>query len=370
MASPLELDAMKKVLEIARKGQRSTFPNPMVGAIVFDGNNSEIGSGYHTKCGFPHAEIEALRKAGSGARGGTLVVTLEPCCHSGRTGPCTSAIIEAGISRVVIAMKDPDLRVSGKGIKQLTNAGIEVELGLLRVEAEELNSLYLHYLKTDRSRLRLKTAVSLDGRIAASDGTSRWITGDSARRQVHHIRACSSAILTGGGTIRKDDPQLTVRHEGMDAELQPARIIITCTGDLDLPRKVFETQGRIIIAVLKTLSERKKAELKEGGAVLWEFQAESDRINLKQLLKKTAVEGYGEILCECGSTLASELLKAELIDRMSIFTAPVLLGSEGIPAFGDIGVTTISDGVRLTEVNHRICGNDILTEGEVVYGSD
>lgn len=370
MVSLIEKNAMMKALEIARQGQRNTFPNPMVGAVILNKNGDEIASGYHARCGAPHAEIEALAKAGSAASGGTLVVTLEPCCHSGRTGPCTDEIIRAGIVRICIAMEDPNPSVSGGGIAQLRNAGIDVESGMFKEEAQKLNSLYLHYLKTGRSRLRLKMAVSLDGRIAAADETSGWITGEKARERVQHMRASASAILTGGGTIRKDNPLLTVRHNNMNAELQPVRIIVSVSGNLCLPRRIFGTQGKVIVAVPETLAEKKKTEIKETGAVLWEFKPDNDRINLRELLERTAGEGYGEIFCECGGTLASELLNAKLIDRLSIFTAPILLGSKGIPAFGDIGVYTMDDAFRLTQIRQKVCGEDVLVEGKVVYRVD
>ena len=211
MVTQAETRAMKRALKLATRGRGSTFPNPMVGAIILDCDGNLAGDGFHRKCGAPHAEVVAISSAGDAASGGTMIVTLEPCCHHGRTGPCTDEIIRAGISRIVIAMTDPDPRVSGKGIKQLESAGIEVETGLLSEKARELNRVYFHYLETSRSWVTLKIALSLDGKTAAADGSSRWISCDRSRRLVQRMRASTGAVLTGAGTVRADDPELTVR---------------------------------------------------------------------------------------------------------------------------------------------------------------
>ncbi len=372
MYSGTETRAMKTALTLAACGRGRTFPNPMVGAVILDRDGRSAGEGFHRECGAPHAEVIAIAAAGSASSGGTMVVTLEPCCHHGRTGPCTDAIIRAGISRVVIAMKDPDPRMSGSGIKKLESAGIQVETGLLADQAQELNRVYLHYADTSRSWINLKIALSLDGRTAASDGSSRWISCDHSRRHVHEMRAAADAVLTGAGTVRVDDPELTVRIDGIPSERQPVRIVISSTGNFGNSRKIFENPGRIIIAVPEEAAERLIEYAGMSEVEIWEFPMDSDNqgVNLASLLKKTASRGIGEILCEGGGTLSTRLLRDKLVNSISIFTAPVILGGEGKPALLNLGIDSIEDAIRLENISSRMSGTDFLTEGCVVYRSD
>ncbi len=372
MFSKAETRAMKKALKLAIHGRGSTFPNPMVGAVILDRDGNHAGDGFHRKCGAPHAEVIAITSAGDAVSGGTLVVTLEPCCHHGRTGPCTDKIIRAGISRVIIAMIDPDPRVSGEGIKQLKTAGIEVEIGLLSGKAHELNRVYQHYLETSRSWVTLKIALSLDGRTAAADGSSRWISCDRSRRWVQKMRASAGAVLTGAGTVRKDDPELTVRLDDAPSARQPVRIVVSSTGDFGDSRKIFRSPGRVIIAVPEGVANRLTEYTGIPGVEVWEFPEDSgiQGINLTSLFERTAEEGIGSILCEAGSELSTRLLKDKLVDSVSIFTAPVILGSEGRPAFELLGIDNIGDAIRLDNVSSRRSGFDFLTEGCIVYRAD
>jgi len=372
MISRAEKLAMKKALKLASYGRGSTFPNPMVGAVILDSDGRNAGDGFHRKCGAPHAEIIAIESAGHAASGGTMVVTLEPCCHHGRTGPCTDAIIRAGISRVIIAMIDPDPRVSGKGIIKLESAGIEVESGLCEEKARNINRVYLHYLETSRSWVNLKIALSLDGRTAAADGSSRWISCERSRTAVQRMRASSGAILTGAGTVRTDDPEMTVRLDDTPAGSQPVRIVVSSTGDFGDSRRIFSAPGKTVIAVPEGVAAQLVSYSSMPDVEIWEFPPDPSTpgFNLLGLFEKTAATGTGEILCEAGSRLATYLLKAELVDSVSIFTAPMILGGEGKPAFGELGIDNIGNSIRLKNARSRRSGSDFLTEGCVVYGSD
>ncbi|MCD4700639.1 MAG: bifunctional diaminohydroxyphosphoribosylaminopyrimidine deaminase/5-amino-6-(5-phosphoribosylamino)uracil reductase RibD [Candidatus Aegiribacteria sp.] len=372
MVSKNETRAMTKALKVAAYGRGSTFPNPMVGAVILDRDGNHVGDGFHRKCGAPHAEVIAIASAGEAASGGTMVVTLEPCCHHGRTGPCTDEIIRAGISRIVIAMTDPDPRVSGRGIKQLESAGIEVETGLLSGKAHELNRVYCHYLETSRSWITLKIALSLDGRTAAADGSSRWISCDKSRRRVQSMRASAAAVLTGAGTVRKDDPELTVRLNDAPSLRQPVRIVVSSTGDFGESWRIFRNPGRVIVAVPEGVAAQLAEYTGIPGVEVWEFPANSgiQGINLTSLFERTAADGIGSILCEAGSDLSTRLLKDELVDSVSIFTAPVILGGEGKPALQRLGIDSIENAIRLENVSSRRSGCDFITEGRVVYRAD
>lgn len=372
MASLSEVQAMQRAFELALRGGNSTFPNPMVGAVVLDPGGFTVGEGFHERCGTPHAEIVAMAEAGVAAAGGTLVVTLEPCCHHGRTGPCTEAIIGAGISRVVIATMDPHPMVCGNGALELRSAGIEVETGVLSEDADAINRVYLHFLRTGRSWLTLKMAVSLDGRIAAHDGTSRWITGEESRGRVHRIRASTQAVLTGAGTVRIDDPQLNARLSDSIPEDQPARIVVTSTGKFGESGRIFKNTGRVIIACPEGTVVKHGPPFEETNVEIWEFPVDASRggIPLPMLLQRTASEGFGNVMCESGPGLATEFLKQELVNDLIVFTASLILGSNGIPCLGDLGIATLKDAIRLKDVTVYPSGADSVLEGEIVYRTD
>jgi diaminohydroxyphosphoribosylaminopyrimidine deaminase/5-amino-6-(5-phosphoribosylamino)uracil reductase len=347
---------MKRAIEIALGGGKNVFPNPLVGAVILSPEGETVSEGFHEFYGGVHAERNALEKAGD-VTGCTMVVTLEPCSHHGKTPPCTDAITGSGVTRVVIAMEDPNPLVAGKGIELLRNIGIEVEVGLFEQEARKLNEVYLHYIVTGRSFVHLKMAGTLDGRSAAADGSSRWITGPESRKRVHEYRRDSHAVLIGGGTAVADDPELTVRDVQCSDESQPARIVFT---GRSLPEnlKLFSLPGRTVVAT-------DIPESLPGTVEVWEGIQTPE-----QLLVKTAEHGLGLILCEGGGHLAALLLQEHLVDRLSIFTAPALLGSTGIPLLGDLGIDGIEHILRMEDVTVTMTGNDILTEGRVVYRAD
>lgn len=347
---------MRLAIEEARKGGKRVFPNPRVGAVVLNTGGAVISTGHHPCCGAPHAEKNALQNAGD-VSGMTMVVTLEPCCHHGRTPPCIEAIENSGIKRVVVGMVDPDPRVRGKGIEYLTARGIEVETGLLEDEVGELNRVYLHHRKTGRSFLHLKMAGTLDGRSAAADGSSRWITSVESRRRVHEYRRDSHAVLVGGNTAAADDPSLHARDVNCSDDLQPVRIVYTGR-ELSPDLKIFREPGRTVVACDKPVKVPPSAELWHG------IRSPDD------LLRRTAEEAMGLILCEGGRTLAASLIRSGLVDMISIFTAPSLLGQSGLPLLGELNVNTIDEIVRLQDVRVTRIGEDILTEASVVYRAD
>ncbi len=361
---------MSLALRLASRGGRDTFPNPLVGAVVVDRDGEIAGEGWHARCGAAHAETEAIRNAGDRTFGGTLIVTVEPCCCHGRTPPCTDAIIEAGISRVLIGMVDPNPEVSGTGAELLEEAGLDVVTGVLSDEAELQNLVYIHYLCTGRSMLQLKLAVSLDGRTAAADGSSRWITGPESRCRVHQMRKQASAVLIGAGTARTDIPALTVREVDCLPGEQPVRIVAARDGDTSFAGRMMQHDSRLVIALPENSSERARKEICDAGADLWLLSSDYGGVDLGQLLERTAAEGMGSILCEGGHTLATALLGRKLVDRLSVFTAPILLGREGAPAFDRLGIDSIDSCLRLGDVSTETLGSDFLIEGNVVYRSD
>jgi diaminohydroxyphosphoribosylaminopyrimidine deaminase/5-amino-6-(5-phosphoribosylamino)uracil reductase len=365
-----EIVAMRRAMDLARMFEGQTFPNPMVGAVLLGPDGTVVGEGCHRVCGGPHAEIEALQDAGEEGRGATMVVTLEPCSHTGRTGPCAPEIVDAGVDRVVVAMVDPNPEVSGSGIGYLREHGVDVEVGLLREEAESLNWLYLHYLARGRSHLRLKLAVSLDGRVAAADGGSRWISGPEARTEAHRMRSKSDAVLVGAGTVRADDPRLDVRALAVVPGEQPVRIVVTESGDLPADGRVFKGDARSVVALPEGVDSERLKRLRRTGAEVWSLQRAGKGVSLEDLLRRTAEEGMGRILCEGGSTLATNLIAEGVVDRICMIAAPTLIGSSGIPALGLLGVGSIDQRLMMDDVVQKKLGEDVMVEGRVVYGSD
>ncbi|MCD4708544.1 MAG: bifunctional diaminohydroxyphosphoribosylaminopyrimidine deaminase/5-amino-6-(5-phosphoribosylamino)uracil reductase RibD [Candidatus Sabulitectum sp.] len=347
---------MRRAIELALGGGKKVFPNPRVGAVILSRSGETISEGFHAFYGGGHAERNALEKAGD-VTGCTMVVTLEPCSHHGKTPPCAEAIANAGIRRVVVGLTDPNPLVAGDGIRFLRSRGIEVEVGLFSDEIEKFNEVYLRYITTGRSYLHLKMAGTLDGRSAAEDGSSRWITCRESRRRVHEFRKNSHAILVGGGTAITDDPELTARNVKCAGEDQPVRIILT-SKDMPCNLRLFNSPGRTVVATNRRRNLPESVEVWEGIKTPL------------QLLTRTAEEGLGLVLCEGGGSLAASLLREHLVDRLSIFTAPMLLGSTGFPLAGNLGIHAIGDVLRMENVTVARTGDDILTEGQVVYRAD
>jgi len=364
--SPAGDDAwcMDLALALARRGEGTTDPNPMVGAVVVrDGRIA--GLGFHERPGAPHAEAVALAAAGPLAQGATLYVNLEPCDHYGRTPPCTQAIVRSGIRRVVAAIEDPDPRVRGRGFAALRAAGIQVEVGLRADEARELNEPFLKYAATGRPFVLLKAAVSLDGRIATSTGSSRWITGRLARAAVHRLRARYPAIMVGAGTALADDPELTARTEP-PAPRQPLRVVVDSRARLPISARMLRAPGTTVVATTPLAPPERVRALEEAGAEVLTLPSSAGRVDLPALLDALGRRGITGVLLEGGSTLNGAMLAQGLVDKVMFFVAPMLIGGQRAPgAIGDPGVRELSEAARLTGVRWQAYGADLCISGYV-----
>ncbi|XKH61813.1 bifunctional diaminohydroxyphosphoribosylaminopyrimidine deaminase/5-amino-6-(5-phosphoribosylamino)uracil reductase RibD [Halomonas sediminis] len=357
---------MARALVLARRGFYTTDPNPRVGCVlVRDGNI--VGEGWHEQAGEPHAEIHALRVAGSAAPGATAYVTLEPCSHHGRTGPCALALRDAGVTRVVVAMVDPNPQVAGQGVALLEKAGIEVMVGLLEEDAERLNPGFISRMRRGRPFVRLKMAMSLDGRTAMGSGESQWITGPEARTQVQRLRARSSAIMSGVESIIMDDARLTLRAEQLkldEAEhivrRQPLRVILDTRLRLPLTAACLREPGHTLVVTVLDHDLEKRWRLENAGAQVLALAAGEDgRISLPSLLRWLAENRQvNELLLETGATLAGAMLNAELVDEMQLFVAPTLLGGDARALFALPGLALMADQRRLVIHDMRAVGRD------------
>ncbi len=348
---------MSRALRLARHGLPTTAPNPAVGCVlVRDGK--PVGVGWHERAGGPHAEVVALAAAGGRSRGATAYVTLEPCCHHGRTPPCTEALVAAGVRRVVVAMRDPDPRVAGAGIAALEAAGIRVACGVLEDRAEALNRGYLHRQRLGRPWVTCKMGLSLDGRTAMASGESRWITSAESRRDVHRLRARCQAILTGIGTVLADDPALTVRTGVSEApsERQPVRVV--CDSRLRTPvdARICRAPGRTIIAHDASIDD--VPDYPANIERLPVPRGPDDRLDLGVLLARLGTYGINDVLVEAGATLAGALLAAGLVDELRLYIAPRLLGSAARGAFDLPGLERLADAPGLVIVDSRAIGAD------------
>ena len=358
--SSTDVSMMHQALDLAALGRFSTSPNPRVGCVIAHGSQI-VGQGFHVKAGEPHAEVHALRQAGEMAQGATAFVTLEPCSHYGRTPPCAKALIQAGVSRVVAAMRDPNPLVAGKGLALLEAAGIKTECGLLENKARELNRGFLSRIERRRPFVRLKCAVSLDGKTALSDGSSFWITSEEARADVQVLRAESCAVLTGIGTVLADNPQLNVRD--FPTLRQPARIVLDSR--LRLPpysHLVTDGQSPTYIATLER-DEDKLRPYREHAhiRILMPSETADGKIDLHHLMRLLADEGFGEIMVEAGSELTSAFLAEDLADEIVLYRSPKILGS-GKDLFSlPENRTALSAPPLWTPVSTEILGHDIKT---------
>lgn len=353
---------MSRALELARRGLYTTDPNPRVGCVLVRAGEV-IAEGWHARAGEAHAEVSALRTAGERARGATAYVSLEPCCHQGRTGPCTEQLVAAGIARVVAAMIDPDPRTSGRGLAALERAGIEVSSGLLEEEARALNPGFVARHTRGRPYVRIKMAASLDGRTATADGESKWITGAAARRDVQNLRARSSAILTGSGTVLADDPALTVRElpagEDPDGVRQPLRVVLDRRLRTPADASMLRQPGATLIATTSDDSEARK-RLTDAGAEVLSLASDAHG-GLVSLMTTLAGREINEVLVEAGATLAGALLEAAVVDEIVLYTAPLLLGDSARGLFHLPQVRRLSHGVALDIVDVRAIGDDWRT---------
>jgi len=356
---------MARALALAARGLGLTSPNPAVGAVlVRDGR--VVGEGAHLRAGGPHAEVAALAEAGEAARGAACYVTLEPCCHQGRTPPCVEALIAAGVARIVAACRDPNPRVDGRGLAALRAAGIEVTLGVGEAEARALNRAFFSFVTTGRPHVTLKTAMTLDGKIAAWDGTSRWISGEAARAEAHRLRFLADAVLVGIGTVLKDDPALTVRLPDAPPK-QPFRVVVDSRLRIRPDARVLTAgdPSRTIVAGAAPLPGRRAAALRARGVRVLELPRDGRRVSLGALLAALAELDVVAVLAEGGAELGAGLLDAGLVDRVAFFVAPRLLGGRAAPGpVGGVG-RAMKEALSVTGLSYRMIGEDLLIEGDV-----
>jgi diaminohydroxyphosphoribosylaminopyrimidine deaminase/5-amino-6-(5-phosphoribosylamino)uracil reductase len=352
---------MRTALALAQRGLGTTWPNPAVGCVVVK-DGRVIGRGWTQKGGRPHAETEALARAGSAAKGATAYVSLEPCSHHGKTPPCAEALIAAGIVRVVAAVEDPDPRVSGRGAARLRDAGIEVATGLCEAEAAELNAGFFNRVKLGRPLVTLKLATSLDGRIATATGASRWITGPAARERAHLLRATHDAMLVGTGTALADDPQLTCRLPGLE-DCSPVRIVIDRSLRLPATLHLFAeaNQAPTWLASLPRSDPARRASLAAQGVKIIAVEPDvTGNIDLTALLQRLGDEGLTRLLVEGGGTLAAALLRAELVDRLVWMRAPLLIGGDGISAVATLGLGDLAGAPRFALTSSETASGDVI----------
>ncbi|MFZ7125034.1 MAG: bifunctional diaminohydroxyphosphoribosylaminopyrimidine deaminase/5-amino-6-(5-phosphoribosylamino)uracil reductase RibD [Desulfobacterales bacterium] len=361
-----DLFYMRMALDLAARGAGATSPNPMVGAVVVK-NGKVLGKGFHARAGSPHAEVLALGEAGDRARAADLYVTLEPCNHTGRTPPCTQAILRAGIRRVVSAMADPNPNVSGGGHRTLAENGIVVETGVCGDEARRLNEAFITFVRTGKPLVTLKMAATLDGRIATRTGDSKWVTGAASRRFVHRLRHEVDAILVGVGTVRIDDPRLTTRLDGQVGS-DPMRIILD-TG-LSIPEDARllhqASSARTLIVTGPEPPQAKRSRIEATGAEIMSVETDAQGIRLGLLMQRLGEIGITSLLIEGGSRVAASALSAGIVHRLFLFFAPKLLGGDdGAPLFKGKGAEWMRDALRVTEVKLHRLDEDILVEGRV-----
>ncbi|MEV8319722.1 bifunctional diaminohydroxyphosphoribosylaminopyrimidine deaminase/5-amino-6-(5-phosphoribosylamino)uracil reductase RibD [Streptomyces sp. NPDC059900] len=357
---------MRRAITLAALGLGSTSPNPVVGCVIVDASGETVGEGYHQRAGGPHAEVHALRAAGEKARGATALVTLEPCNHTGRTGPCAQALIDAGIARVVYAVGDPNPAATG-GAQRLRTAGVDVESGLLEAEAAAGNAAWLTSVRLGRPHVTWKYAASLDGRIAAADGSSRWITGPGARADVHRLRAESDAVVVGSGTQRADDPHLAVR--GIEGAVQPLRVVVDTNGTAVAPgARVLDDAAPTLVATAENVTAQNVTaeNVTTGGdAETVRLPRAQGGLDIPALLGELHARGVRSVLLEGGPTLAGAFVAAGAVDRVIAYLAPVLLGA-GPAALTGGGITTITEALRLDVSETVRIGPDLRVTATLV----
>jgi diaminohydroxyphosphoribosylaminopyrimidine deaminase/5-amino-6-(5-phosphoribosylamino)uracil reductase len=352
---------MELALKLARNGHGRTSPNPMVGALVVrDGNI--VGQGWHQKAGTPHAEVHALRDAGASSVGATLYVTLEPCCHHGRTGPCTEVIIQAQISRVVFAMTDPNPCVAGCGAGLLRQAGIEVTEGVLACEAAKLNEAFIKYTSTGLPFTAVKMAMTLDGKTATASGHSQWITGEAARRRVHELRDHFDAVVVGVGTVLADNPQLTVRHI---VGRNPIRVVVDSNARTPLQSLLItDKAAHTIMAVSQEVSRNRLAPFIDSGIEIVQLPTSQTGLDLRALFRYLAQKGLVSVLVEGGATINASIIKENLVDSVFWFISPKFVGGVRAPGpIGGTGVADLEDAAKLEDVGLELVGDDLLVTG-------
>lgn len=355
---------MKIALAQAKRALGRVSPNPLVGAVVVK-RGEIVGVGYHHRAGSPHAEINALNKAGGKARNADLYVTLEPCCHYGRTPPCVETIVDRGIKKVVIGMIDPNPKVAGKGIAKLKAAGILTASGVLEEECRKLNEVYVHYITRSIPFVILKVASSLDGKIATRTGDSRGITGEQSLARVHALRDQVDAILVGSGTVKTDDPLLTTRLGGKRGK-DPVRVIVDSTLSISPRARVFNPHSRsgVIVATTNRAPTRKKEQIEKAGGTIITVASKDGRVSLRSLMRTLGKREITSVLIEGGTGISTSAFNEGIVDKIIFFYAPKILG--GSRAYGIIagkGFDRISRAHKVHDLTVKKCGDDVLVEG-------
>jgi diaminohydroxyphosphoribosylaminopyrimidine deaminase/5-amino-6-(5-phosphoribosylamino)uracil reductase len=351
---------MREAVRLARRARGRAAPNPRVGAVVVR-HGECLGAGYHVRAGGPHAEIVALRRAGTRARGASLYVTLEPCVHWGRTPPCVETVIGAGLARVVVGMRDPDPRTAGNGLRRLRRAGLEVRVGIGEPACRALNPGYLSRVERGRPFTLLKLATSLDGRIATRRGDSRWITGPKARAFVHRLRDGVDAVAVGSTTVLADDPELTARRQARVVH-RPLRLVVDSKLRTPPSARLLDPQepGHAWLLTTRAAPPRAAARLEAAGARLMRVAARRGRVDLRAAWRRLGSCGVNEVLVEGGGGLAAALLRAGLVDRFYLLLAPRLIGGDGAALIGSLGVDRLAQALRLPPPRLRRLGDDLL----------
>ena len=359
VASPFaefDLAMMERCLQLARQGEGKTAPNPLVGSVIVQ-SGEIIGQGFHPQAGQPHAEIFALRSAGEQAKNATLYVNLEPCNHYGRTPPCTEAIIQAGIQRVVVGMIDPNPLVAGQGIERLRQAGISVTVGVQEAACQRLNEAFVHRIRYQRPWGILKYAMTLDGQIATSTGHSAWVTGTAARQRVHHLRSVCEAVIVGGNTVRKDNPQLTCHGV---SDRRPLRVVMSRTLDLPLAAHLWDTSlGATAVCIPPGVNPEGQQRLRDLGVEVVELEPYNPDAVMQWLDRRDCLQ----VLWECGGRLAAQAIAAGAVQKVMAFIAPKIIGGTGYSPIGDFGLTQMTEALSLQEMSLEKIAEDLLITG-------
>ncbi|OGP58612.1 MAG: riboflavin biosynthesis protein RibD [Deltaproteobacteria bacterium RBG_13_49_15] len=362
---------MKMALQLARKGRGHTSPNPLVGAVLVK-DGTVVGKGYHKKLGGPHAEIEAIRNAKGLSGGATLYVNLEPCNHFGRTAPCSDAILEAGIKRVVIAMRDPNPDVKGGGAAALEKRGVAVTLGICREDAEKLNEAFIKYVLTRRPFVTAKCAATLDGRIATRTGDSKWVSGERSRRFVHRLRHASDAVMVGISTVIRDDPSLTARLPGGKGS-DPIRIILDTHLSIPETAKVLQIKSDsdtlLVVGEMSGSDPKlleKRAKIEQKNVKIIQSPVKNNLIDLDLLMNRLGAMGISSLLIEGGSRVLGSALSAGIVDKIFLFYAPKILGDDdGIPICKGMGPESMAGCIPVTDIRFRRFDEDVMIEGYI-----
>ncbi len=350
---------MAQALQLASRGRFTCDPNPQVGSVVVR-QGKIVGRGWHKRAGEAHAEIDALADAGQDAKGATVYITLEPCCHFGKTPPCTQALLQAGVRRVVAAMEDPNPKVAGRGFQALRQAGIDVRCGVLNAAAEELNRGFSKRMRQGIPFVFSKSAMSLDGRTAMASGESKWITGDFARRDVHTLRAHSSGILTGIDTVLADDPALTVRLDGVACDIiQPLRVVLDTRLRLPTDAKLIHQTGDVLLLTASNDLEKKRLREQQGVRVERIDTAGDGRLDLSMVMAHLGQLGINRLMVEAGATLNGALLKQHLIDEWIVYMAPSIMGDTARGLVRMSGLERMSERIQLRLSDWRMIGTDL-----------